>query len=234
MKKTGILLLILSLLILNIFSTLLVHAQETLPLPGTAGGINEETGLPKSFDKFKEASDKLSKEEERKEYLKQEWTKLLADKKAVGPALFYTNKFFSFFNPLWRIIFKMEFEWSWLFIFTFLFWIFIIILVYSPVKELTELNPILSFLGAILVSSLAAYFQFIQMIAGLLIGILKNIWFVTLAILIIVLIAYIYKKSLKDIGKKLKEKQEKFLEKRNREFLNKDVKKLEELTKGLK
>ncbi len=229
MKKTGILLLAFStLLILSIFSTFFVHAQET------TGGINEETGLPKSFDKFQEASEQLSEEEQRKEYLKQEWTKLLADKKAVGPVLFYTNKFFSFLDPLWKIIFGMEFEWSWLFIFTFLFWILIIILVYSPVKELTELNAVLSFLGAILVSSLAAYFQFIQMMVGILILILKNIWLVILAILIMILVASFYHKTFKEIGKKLKEKQEKFLEKRNREFLNKNVKRLEELTKGLK
>jgi c-di-AMP phosphodiesterase-like protein len=233
MKKNLIILSLILFLILNV-SLIKINAQQIPQIPGLSGTTDESTGLPSEFVKFQEIADKLSEEESRKEYLKQEWTKILANNKVFGPVLFYTNKSFSFFNPFWKIIFGIEFGWSWKFILSFFIWLFIVILVYSPVKELTKFNPILSFLGAVLVASLCGYLQFIQIIVSLLIIILKNIWLVLLAILIMIVVAYIYNKIFKDIGKKLKKKQEDFLEKRNRALLDKRVKQLEGLSKVLK
>jgi len=232
-KRVLFSLLILSLLILNI-SLIKINAQESVPqIPGLSGTIDENTGLPFEFVKYREIADNLSKEESRKKYLEQEWTKLMADKKAVGPVLFYTNKGFSFFNPFWEIIFGIKFTWSWKFILSFFIWLFIIVLVYSPIKELTEFNPIFSFLAGILVASLCGYFQLIQMIVSFLV-ILKNIWFVLLTIVIIIIFAYFYNKKFREMAKKLKKKHGEFLEKRNRSLLDKKVKQLEDLSKAFK
>jgi hypothetical protein len=233
MKKKLIILSLILLLILNI-SLIKINAQESISqISELSGTIDENTGLPFEFVKYREIADNLSKEESRKKYLEQEWTKLMADKKAVGPVLFYTNKGFSFFNPFWEIIFGIKFTWSWKFILSFIIWIFIIVLIYSPVKELTEFNPIFSLLGSILVASLCGYFQLIQMIVSFLV-ILKNIWLVLLTIVIIIIFAYFYNKKFREMAKKLKKKQKDFLEKRNRALLDKKVKQLEDLSKVFK
>lgn len=221
MKKTGVLLFILSaLLVLNIFSASLIHAQETPPLPGTAGGTNEETGLPKSFDKFQETAEKLSKEEERKEYLKQEWTKLFASNKYLGPVLFYTNKFFVFFNPLWKIIFGMEFSWSWFFILSLLIWVAIIILIYSPVKAFTNFSSIVSLISSIVIASIIGWRGSIKNLVNFLITILSNKWLVWISIIIAVLLIILYYKVIKQWGQKVKEETAKQQTERDRTILH--------------
>ena len=142
MKKIGII----SLLTITIlFSVLFMSLVISQTLPSTPDisvfEINPNTGLPRSFENFKNTAQNLSEEESREEYLKQEWTKILAKQAIIGPILYYTNNFFSLFNPLWTIIFGVQFSWSWFFIFSFLIWIGFIILFYAPVKEFTQLNP---------------------------------------------------------------------------------------------
>lgn len=222
MKKLGVLLLIL--LILNIFSTILVHAQETPPLPGTTGGINEETGLPKSFDKFQEASEQLSKEEQRKEYMKQEWTKLRATNQFLAPVLFYTNKFFSFFNPLWGIIFGVEFSWSWFFILSLLIWIIIIVLIYSPVKSLTNFGSIFSLILSIVISSIIGGLGTIRKFVDFLTTVMSNKWIVWISIIIVILLTLLYYKLLKQYGEKFKEKAAKEQTERDRAIIHAEAK----------
>ena len=209
MKKS--VLFLLSLLILNIF-IIPIYAQEPIPglpdLPGIAD-IDESTGLPSEFTKFKETADSLSEEERREEYLKQEWTKILAKNKVLSPILFYTDKFFSFFNPLWKYTFGLEFSWSWAFIFSIIIWIILIILIYSPVKSLSEVNPIITLIASIIISSLAGSTRIIAKTIDILATMIKNVWLVGLSIVIAAAIAYFYSKFIKQIGKDMKEKAEK-------------------------
>ena len=108
MKKSLLFFIVAAILLVSIAGIIAVasSAQSNIPLIPSSSltEINPETGLPKSFETFKQISSNLSDEEKRKEYLNQDWTKLLAENKYISPVLFYTEKFFSFFNPLWRII----------------------------------------------------------------------------------------------------------------------------------
>jgi len=216
MKKSLILSIsILSLLLLSIFTISLITAQDSLPagitppLPGLSGGIDEDTGLPSEFVKFKEIGDQLSEEEQRKEYLKQEWTKILAKKKVIGPTLFYTNKFFSFFNPLWKYTFGLEFSWSWAFFFSIIIWITLIILIYSPVKSFSEINPIITLITTIIIASIAGSTGLIEKVIDLLSTAIKNIWLVGLSIIVTGIIMFFYYKYIGDLGKNLKKQSRK-------------------------
>lgn len=209
MKKSLILFLF-SILILNIFVVLLIQAQTPIPvLPELSGDIDSRTGLPSELQRFKEIGKNLSEEESRKAYLKQEWTKLMADKKVVGPFLFYTNKGFSALNPFWKIIFGTEFEWSWQFIFYFLFWIAIIIIIHSPVKSFLDLNLILVLFASIIIASLVGISGAIVQVVNLLTFFIPNGFSVLITILILFLFLFYYKKIIKQYGVKFKEKSQK-------------------------
>ncbi len=208
MRKIGILLL--AFLLLTISSIIIVKAQ-TSPIPAgiPSGELNPETGLPRSFDKFKETADKLSEEEQRKEYLKQEWTKILAKNKILGPFLFYTNEFFAFFNPFWKSIFGIPFSWSWAFIFSLGIWILLIILIYHPVKAFIDFNSILALVVSIIISSIIGLTGTITKAVDILTTVLSNIWLVWVAIIITVIIIIIYSRLMKQWEKESeKEKTE--------------------------
>ncbi len=200
MKKLGVLLIVL--LVFNFISVVVAQSSDY-------GTIDEDTGLPKEFSKFSEISQNLSEEEQRKDYLKQEWTKILADKKVIGPFLFYTNKFFTFFNPFWKVVFGIEFEWSWTFVFSLLIWILLIFLIYSPAKGMTNFNPLLSLLFSFIVATLASLSGLIKKAVEMLEIAIRSFWIAVVATAIIVIIIILYNKFMKQWGKKLKEEDEK-------------------------
>jgi len=199
-KRLSIILtsIVLLILLINIISS-----QTPPALPDT-GVINPETGKIKSFEKFKEAADNFSEEEERKAYTDRDWTKLLAKYSVLGPLLFYTESIFAFFNPLWEFALKTPFSWSWKFILSLTFFIAFISFLYRPIKDMLKLNPILSLITSIIITTLIGVSGGIEIGVTILTPLIKNIWILIILIIIIVLIIMLYQKYFD----KLKEKSE--------------------------
>lgn len=209
-------------LFISSFFTIAINSQEGDLNNGiiNSDGFNPETGLPKEFDKFKEIGDELSQEEQRKEYLKQEWTKLLANNKVLGPILFYTNKIFSFFNPLWKLTFQINFSWSWAFILSLVLFTTLMIFIYSPLKSFTEFNPILNLIISFLVVILIGISGAIKQIIDLLIYLLSDIWKLILFIVITFVIIFFYKKLIKTYGNKLKKEADDEKTEKNKKIID--------------
>lgn len=190
------------------------------------GNVNPDTGLPSSFEKYRELADNLSKEEARKAYLKQEWTKLLANNKNISPILFYTEKFFSYFDPLWNLLFGLPFSWSWMFILCFVFWIVIIVMGYMSIKAFfTDINPLINLLIAFCIASLMGTSGGIREGVNLLTVPLKNIWTILVVMFLVSLIVLIYYKVMEELEKDRKKKTEE-IKKEMRKEENKAVDRL--------
>ena len=208
--KKSLTYLILLYLILNIFIIPLTYAQEKIPseiipsLPGLSREIDKSTGLPSELARFREIGNNLSEEESRKAYLEQEWTKILAKNKVLGPTLFYTNKFFSFFNPLWEYIFGVRFSWSWAFFIALLLWTSIIIIIYKATINMTTFNEIGTMIISIIVASLAANFG-MKTALKLLTGLFINKVFVWIFFITTIILLVVYSYIMKEYGKKLKQ-----------------------------
>jgi len=215
MKKVSILLI---LLVVSLFSIIAISSaadEIDAPVPGPIQDmeLDPETGLPSELSKFQESADKLSKEEARKEYLKQEWTKLAAGNKYTGPILFYTNKFFSFFNPLWKYTLGVEFSWSWAFFLALILWIVIIIIVYRPVRDILSYNPLISLLLGIIIASLGAHFG-MSTALNMLSKIFVNWMFVTVFICLAIIATILYWTFSKKFAEQLEEERKKHKEQR--------------------
>jgi hypothetical protein len=193
------------LLIINFIS----HAfAEDIPINvPIVGNINTESGLPDSFEKFRAMSENLSEEESRKQYLYQEWTKL-AKNDRVAAIFFYTDMFFSAFDPIWENIFGIKFSWSWEFIFCLVIWIILIVIIYMPVKELFNANQILTIIISIIISSLVGKSGVIKQSADTLTFAVKNIWIAVICLIIAIIITAIYSIVLKKFGHDLKKQSE--------------------------
>jgi hypothetical protein len=215
MKKRSLFIFIIlsTLLILNIVTTF-VRAADQSPLPvmpniPIIGDINPDTGVPKTFEKFKEASENLSKEEITKRYLQKEWTVILAKNPVWGPIFFYTGSAFSKLNFLWRIAFGVDFSWSWAFFFSFIIWVMFIIIFYSPSKNLTNFNPILTLIFSVVLATIMGTTGIIRSATNALSFAISNLWLVGLSILVAGFGMMLYIRVIKQIGSNLKEKEKK-------------------------
>lgn len=216
MKKRVLFVFIISLitlLIINLFSISLILAEDTVPVPQVPIVSkflkpDEETGLPESYEKFRTAADQLSEEESRKVYLKQEWTKIMANNTFIGGFLYYTDGFFSFFNPLWKYTFGMEFSWSWGFFLSIFIWMVLIIILYAPSKVFINLNPIFTLIFAIALASLAGAGGVISNAVSILSTMITNIWLLGLSVIITILLMVLYTYIIGNFGENLKEQAE--------------------------
>ena len=227
MIKRALPLLLISLLILNIFLMLPISAQEpdsnfevdTSISTLTGFDMDPNTGLPVEFGKFKEIGNQLSEEEQRKDYIKQEWTKLLSQNKFFGPILYYTNNFFSFFNPLWNLIFKISFAWSWAFILSLIIWIIIIVLSYTPIKYVFRMNQILSLIASFIIATLVGVSGGIKQGIEILTLSIPNFWMLLIIITILIFLSIIYSKTIKQYAEKAAKEAEEDKTKRAQQII---------------
>ena len=215
MKKGFVFVFSLALLFLFIILINLVHAQMQPPFPGdpttvsnipVVGNIDPNTGLPQALAQFQAQADQYQKEESKTAYLKREWTKLFAGNSFFGPIFFYGDKFFSFFNPIWKLTFGMEFTFSWAFFTALGVWIVLIIIIYTPVKDFTNFNHILTLLFSAIVASLIGVSKVISMTVDALSFAVNNIWILALSYLIVFFLVILYVKVLNMYGKAAKKK----------------------------
>ena len=205
MKNRALLFLIIFSLVINLFLVNLISSQEALKeVPGisvtekfTGGEIDPNTGLPKKFSEFREKADELKNQEQNNSYLRKEWTKILANNKVFGPLLFYTDKFFSFFNPLWRFSFGIEFSWSLIFFFHVFLWGILVALVAIPIYNSKFLNLPFSIITGIITASITGSLGLIKIFANILETAFVNLLAFTAIVIIIIILIVLYGKLLK-------------------------------------
>lgn len=197
------------LFLVNFISINWINAEDipvALNVP-VVGNIGENSSLISNFEKFREISANLSEEEARKDYLYREWTKMAKNDK-IAAVFFYTDMFFSTFDPLWENIFGIKFSWSWEFIFCLVLWILLIVMIFMPVRELVNLNWILAFGISVIISCLVGKSGVIKQSADTLTFAVKNIWLAVLCLVIVVIIGIIYSSLMQKAGYDIRKQSE--------------------------
>lgn len=216
MKKRFLFIILLTILILNIF-IISVKADSSSPnVPSTTsipiiGDINPDTGQPKTFEQFQQFATNAQNAEQNKSFLMQEWSIILYKNQYIGPVLFYTENFFSMFNPFWNIIFGIVFSWSFAFFVALGIWIMFIFIFYEPSKALTNINLLFSLIFSVILASIMGVTGVIRKAVEILGFAISNLWILGISILIAVFIMILYTMIFKTIGKIMKaaEKKEK-------------------------
>jgi hypothetical protein len=213
-------------LILNFISTLRADISDDAPaIPNTGkvpvlGDMNPETGQPRTFEQFQQFADNVSNAEQNKSYLVQQWSIILAKTPYVGPFLFYTENFFSFLNPLWNLIFGINFAWSFAFFVTLGIWLMFIFIFYSPSKNLTNFNPILALIFSIVLASIMGTIGVISSAVNKFGFVITSFIVLVICLVIAILLVWLYTKIFKEWGKKMKEDAKKEKLERSEEKIN--------------
>lgn len=193
-----------------LFSIIFISAQQE-GLDAVPGGnlikkaVNEE-GEVKGITDIKDAIDN-TQNDDGESYLRKEWTKILADNKFFGPILSYTDKFFSFFNPLWKYSFGIEFSWSLIFFFHVFIWSVIIFVIYFPAKEIFH-NSISASITGVIFASITGSLGVITVFVDLLETAVVKLWWLTfVAVPIIILILILYRNFFESSDEKSEEEE---------------------------
>lgn len=206
-NKNFFIFILISLFILNfiIFSVLAQNdavnrvINEAVPGAGIIDKINPEE-LPDKISELKENIDSYRKGEQNKSFLMKEWTKILANKPVAGPFMFYTDKFFSVFNPVWQYSFGMGFSWSFAFFAHIFLWSIIVFFVYIPFRDVLK-NRLFGFLSGAIVASITGTLGVIGNFVKILSAFLGNIVYLILAIIFVILVCKLYEEIWKNIKK---------------------------------
>ncbi|MEK6871944.1 MAG: hypothetical protein AABX16_03510 [Nanoarchaeota archaeon] len=203
-----------SVILVSIFILQLIAAQNSLqpsspqPTSPLLGEINPQTGQPKNLETLQKYGDYYSNREQNKSLLLKEWTKIFANNKYIGPPLFYTEKFFSFFNSVWQIILGAKFSWSLAFFVIFAVWIGFIIGVYYTINSFFNANQFITAALAVIIASLVGISGGIKQGVELLAQSIPNIWVFLIVFVLVVILFMFYMLFIKDLGEKFKENQE--------------------------
>lgn len=183
MKKIGVLLLML--LVISIFTSVLVHAQEIPPLPGEIEKIQEAS------EKLTDVGESLTDEEQRSQYFEREWSE--------------TFDFLKTFNPAFKFLIGIEYSLSWLFFLSLGAWIGVVVLIYNPAKTIFQVNNWIALAIAVIIPTIAAQFGIIEMIVNFFIPLLTNKWIIFTFIAVIIILLYAYSLLMKKYGKTIRE-----------------------------
>ncbi|MBI2632192.1 hypothetical protein HYW75_04260 [Candidatus Pacearchaeota archaeon] len=191
--------------------------------------------LQGNVEKVQDVSDNLSTSDQRTEYLKQEWTKIL-ERTQVGRFLLGISSILKALSPAFKFLIGIEFSLSWLFFLSLGVWIAIVVIIYKAVKEPFQMKGWISLAIAIIIPTISAQFGMIVKTVSFFVPLFKNKWIILGSILITIILLYIYSLFMKTIGKKIKEKTKRENEER-REQKAETLEKLEDIelrSRGIK
>jgi len=234
MKKLGVfylfVLVLFSLLILNIFAVSVKAQLEGTGLPsGLEGDVEKIQNLTEKGQDIIEKT----KEEEGREYLKQEWKKMLEQNK-VGKVLLAISDFIEKLNPFFKIVLGVEYSLSWAFVFAIALWIILFMILYYPIKGMFDKTWI-AIIASFAVTSLIGISGVIKKAVDLLSTIISKPWLAWLALGITIVIAAIIiylGGGLKQILEKEREKAAKEKTEKDRKIIETSAKVEKENLKG--
>ena len=205
MKKIGVLsLFIFAILILSILNFAVIQAQEL-----------GDSGLPPNLENLQNQGENIKEgwQEQNTTYLKQEWISIIEKNKYLKPILGTLDKILTFLSPLFKYTLGVDYSMSWAFIIALIIWMALIVIIYTPTKEILELNFWLSLIASFIIASLSAHFS-MKYILSLFENILLNKWFVYLFILLWIFLIFLYYLIFRNLGRGIRESKKKEAEKR--------------------
>lgn len=234
--KTSLKLFLATVLLALIFPVLFVNAQES-PLPDIPEG--SDNGLVAGVEKIGGMADKFSDEEEGKEYLKQEWEKILLKKESMKPFFGVYYKFSPYTDPVFKYILGMAPSLSWFFLLTLVIWIFLLIYTFRITSLFEISSSLVHYIIVVIVMGIVSFFGVARRLSEYtinMISLAENLWMQLILVVVIILILIIgllLSKNFQNLFKNLKKSQEKTEEELNRKMLRQDVEVAEEFRKAV-
>jgi hypothetical protein len=223
MKKAG--LLIISLLVLSLVSIALASAEETPGLTEVPGSEQIEQGQ-QTYEQYTTAENKT-------QFLKTEWAKLLSKNKYLGPAMPAVDKAFTFMSPFFKAVLGVDYSLSWAFVFSLSLWLIIFFMFYPPASQIARSGILGAFVAAV-IATIIGLAGLIKLVVNMLTLILTNAWLTWIALGVAIIFIFLGEtigRGAKGMLAKWRKKRE---EKKTKETAEQAKEEVEALKKGMK
>lgn len=210
MKKTVVVLVIIS-FFFAIALAVNIHAQNEAPGMDELPLQEEAEAIQAGQEKYEQ----FTTAENKSDYLKKEWGKILSNSPFMGPIIRGLDKISPVTDPLFKYTVGMEPSMTWLFILTLIIWIALAILIFRlsslalPFSSSTRY--VIAIGGIIFISIFGAVKKFAEGIIAVLS--IFNAWYMQLIAALLVIVAIIigamFSKQIEKIAKRMKEQKEK-------------------------
>ena len=199
MKKIG--LLVVSLLLISFFSQF-SSAQEA-PGLGEIPFANETQQVQQQYEQYTTAQNKS-------DYLKQEWVKILEKNKILGPIFKVINSVFVFLSPFFKMVLGYD-SLSWGFVFALIIWFALFFLIYPITAQLLN-NNLIGGLATFAIVSLIGLSGAINQMVEMLNAIINNNWIFWISLAIGLILLFVFGMFGKQIKKWLQKHKKKIEE----------------------
>ena len=190
---------------------------------------NKIESIEDKISSVNDIANKLNDDEERGEYLKQEWKKIL-DGTPLGNLANTMGGFMSSLNYFWELILDMKFEYSWSFFMVFFIWLFFVNIFWNLSRGFRfyffffEYISMFWFLFFILLISLISWIRLSNLLASLFVKIILTqqsfVWqmiYGGIIILILIVIINAFRGFLKGSIKRMERKRIENIEEKSEE-----------------
>lgn len=239
-KNKSLILLIITILISNLFLITIIKAEDNATPPGTpsptiGGEINPETGLPVATEKIQEIGDKMNDEN----FLKNEYQNVLNKSNTLKPLFNFYNKISPVADPVFKYTVGITPSISWLFLLALVLWISFVVYIFGFTSLLKLASNGIYYTIVLIAIVIVSYFGISAKLADFIVKYITKTgsWWIQLtivvALILVLILASIFSRSILKLEKEIKGKKDKEEEKINRRKLKGDVDTLEIITKGL-
>ncbi len=218
--KRGLFILFLFVAIISCLSSVVAQIDIDANNPGDPLGISGVAdNLPENTDEAKDVAS---------DYLKQEWTKIL-ERNDFGQAILGVGRVLSALNPVFLILFGLEYSFSWYFFMIFFLWITIFVIIFRAIYVVFPDKMWISLGISLIVLILGAQTKSIQKGVDLLSPFIQSrtaIFLFFLGLIILLTIDAVIMRMLRKITKDRLDKDKEAL----RELKAKTVEKIHDIT----
>ena len=197
MKKAGSFIIV-ALLVISLLPIIISSVSAQNEVPGFGEG---EVPLVNNIQAGQQQYEQFTTAENKSNYLKQEWVKLLDKNTILGPLIKFVNPIFVFLNPFFKIVLGYESSLSWAFVFAIIIWLILFFFISPVVSQLVN-NKLGGIATSFAIVTLIGLSGVIKSAVDVLNTALTNRWIFWISLALAILFMFIFNK----LGKAIKEK----------------------------
>lgn len=168
-------------------------------------GFEKLDSVKDQAERFKDAA---AYNQSGSEFLVNQWSKTL-EGTILGNVLKVIDSILTALSPVFKVFLAQEYTLSWAFFIALFMWGLIFMIIHKPLKVALSAQPWIPLVIAVATTTIISHTGVIEKSIFFMTTLIDNIWILSIAFFITLIIAMVYSRLMKRFGKQLEEKRKK-------------------------